>query len=346
MNYEQTAQDVLAAVGGRDNVITSTVCMTRLRLSLADLSQVNTHELDEIDGVLGTVQRGAQGIEVVFRPVVLDKLYQRFAVISGASTHEDILPERPSGALRVKISPGRRKSYEAQASATVEKLRTLAKDAAPDNEAISDEDDIDILRSFLAAQDSPSTKKSQPAAGSPTHASTSATTSVTRAETTHTPVVVGATSASPSRKILVLNGPNINMLGIREPDLYGTETFADLIETCHAASDEAGFSECVCYQSNHEGDLVDEIQHAYRIYDGIVFNPGAYTHTSIALLDALKAVQIPCIEVHISDVPAREGYRQISYIRSACFETITGEGIDGYRHAIHDMWSYLEVHSE
>ena len=134
-------------------------------------------------------------------------------------------------------------------------------------------------------------------------------------------------------KILVLNGPNINMLGIREPDIYGKNTFADLLALLDAAAVEFGV-EVTQYQSNHEGCLVDEIQKAYGFYDGIVINPAAYTHTSVAILDALKAVGIPAVEVHISDVDARESFRRISYPGMACVKTIKGQGLDGYRQAI------------
>ena len=134
-------------------------------------------------------------------------------------------------------------------------------------------------------------------------------------------------------KILVLNGPNINMLGIREPDIYGKNTFADLLALLDTAAVEFGV-EVTQYQSNHEGCLVDEIQKAYGFYDGIVINPAAYTHTSVAILDALKAVGIPAVEVHISDVDAREAFRRISYPGMACVKTIKGQGLDGYRQAI------------
>ncbi len=137
-------------------------------------------------------------------------------------------------------------------------------------------------------------------------------------------------------KILVINGPNINMLGIREKDIYGSNNYQSLIETCIQTGNDLGV-EIECYQSNHEGDLVDVIQNAYQRVDGIVINPGAYTHTSIALLDALKAVQIPTVEVHISKVEEREDFRQISYVRLACFKTITGKGIQGYVEAIHSL---------
>ena len=134
-------------------------------------------------------------------------------------------------------------------------------------------------------------------------------------------------------KILVINGPNINMLGIREPGIYGKNTFADLLKLLEDTAREENL-EIQQYQSNHEGDLVDKIQWAYGKVDGIVINPAAYTHTSIAILDALKAVAIPAVEVHISDVDAREPFRQISYAGMACVKTIKGQGLDGYRQAI------------
>ena len=134
-------------------------------------------------------------------------------------------------------------------------------------------------------------------------------------------------------KILVINGPNLNMLGIREPDHYGKETYADLIKKIEYHCAQKGV-DVELFQSNHEGDLVDKIQDAYQNVDGIVINPGAYTHTSIAILDAVKAVGIPTVEVHISKVEQREDFRKISYIRLACVKTITGHGTDGYLEAI------------
>ncbi len=141
-------------------------------------------------------------------------------------------------------------------------------------------------------------------------------------------------------KILVINGPNINMLGIREPDIYGKSGYAEL---CDTIKDYCAQRNIVAelYQSNHEGLLIDKIQSAYNNFDGIVINPAAYTHTSIAILDAVKAVGIPTVEVHISDVSAREDFRQISYIRSACIKTISGHGIKGYTEANDVIISYL-----
>ena len=134
-------------------------------------------------------------------------------------------------------------------------------------------------------------------------------------------------------RILVINGPNINMLGIREPGIYGKRSFNDLLQLLEDTGKELGI-EIEQYQSNHEGDLVDKIQWAYGKIDGIVINPAAYTHTSVAILDALKSVGIPAVEVHISDVDARESFRQISYAGMACCKTIKGHGLEGYREAI------------
>lgn len=134
-------------------------------------------------------------------------------------------------------------------------------------------------------------------------------------------------------KLLVINGPNLNMLGIREPGIYGKNTFADLLKLIEETAVELKI-EIEQYQSNHEGDIVDKIQWAYGKIDGIVINPAAYTHTSVAILDALKAVQIPAVEVHISDVDSREAFRHVSYAGMACCKTIKGHGLNGYREAI------------
>ncbi len=134
-------------------------------------------------------------------------------------------------------------------------------------------------------------------------------------------------------KILVINGPNINMLGIREPQHYGTKTYRDLLDLIEKTALEEGL-ETECFQSNHEGAIVDKIQEAYGSTDGIVINPAAYTHTSVAILDALNAVSIPAVEVHISDIDNREDFRRISYAGRACEKRIAGQGIDGYRQAI------------
>lgn len=143
-------------------------------------------------------------------------------------------------------------------------------------------------------------------------------------------------------KILVINGPNLNMLGIREPKHYGSESYADLQEKIKRFCAENGIGVEI-KQSNHEGDLVDFIQSAYFDgTDGIVINPGAYTHTSVALLDAVKSVSLPCVEIHISDLASREEFRQISYIRAACIATVSGEGTNGYISAIKLLTNHIK----
>ena len=134
-------------------------------------------------------------------------------------------------------------------------------------------------------------------------------------------------------KIWVLNGPNLNLLGLREPDIYGKQDFPALQSFIRESAAEAGV-EVELYQSNHEGAIVDVIQAAYGVYDGIVINPAAYTHTSVAILDALKAVGLPAVEVHLSDVSRRESFRQISFAGKACLRTYMGLGFEGYRRAI------------
>ena len=142
-------------------------------------------------------------------------------------------------------------------------------------------------------------------------------------------------------KIMVINGPNINMIGIREPDIYGKQTFSDLLALLDRTAQEEGL-DIQQFQSNHEGAIVDKIQACYGVMDAIVINPAAYTHTSIALLDAVKSVSIPTVEVHISKVEEREAFRQVSYIRAACIGTVSGQGTDGYLQAI----ALLEEHYE
>lgn len=135
-------------------------------------------------------------------------------------------------------------------------------------------------------------------------------------------------------KALVINGPNINFVGIREPGIYGSDSYDDIVALCQRTGLELGFESVECFQSNHEGDIVDKIQEAYGAIDGIVINPAAYTHTSVAILDALKAVSIPAVEVHISAVESREDFRQVSFAGMACFAKVTGEGIQSYAHAL------------
>ena len=141
-------------------------------------------------------------------------------------------------------------------------------------------------------------------------------------------------------KFLIINGPNLNLLGLREPDIYGKQDYATLCALCQAWCAEAGV-ECEIFQSNHEGVIVDRIQEAYGKVDGIIINPAAYTHTSVAILDALKAVGIPTVEVHISKVSEREDFRQVSFVRLYAARTIEGRGFDGYGEAIRWLKEHL-----
>ena len=142
-------------------------------------------------------------------------------------------------------------------------------------------------------------------------------------------------------KILVINGPNVNLLGLREPEIYGEKNYDYLLKYIKDYCDKCNV-QVEFFQSNHEGDIVDKIQEAYGVFDGIIINPAAYTHTSVAILDALKAVNIPAVEVHISKVDKREDFRQISFVRKYCFKTITGKGFDGYLEAVDALKSYIK----
>ena len=142
-------------------------------------------------------------------------------------------------------------------------------------------------------------------------------------------------------KILVINGPNMNMLGLREPEIYGNVNYKGLIEMIKKEADSMNI-ETEFFQSNHEGALVDKIQEAYGVFDGIIINPAAYTHTSVAILDAVKSVGIPTIEVHVSDPDTRDEFRKVSYIRQACIGTVKGKGLQGYIEALHTLNDYLK----
>ena len=141
-------------------------------------------------------------------------------------------------------------------------------------------------------------------------------------------------------KILIINGPNLNMLGIRQPEVYGYKTYADLVSYCLEEGKKLNL-EIKCFQSNHEGAIIDEIQNAYKVFDGIIINAGAYTHYSIAIMDALKSVDIPTVEVHLSDIYQREEYRHISYIKEASIKSIVGLGFEGYKLALETLIEHL-----
>ncbi|MEY8436686.1 type II 3-dehydroquinate dehydratase [Atopobiaceae bacterium 24-176] len=324
MDYKATAQQVLDACGGKANVRANAICMTRLRLELQDTSKVDSERLGTLHSVLGIRSHGANGVEVVFGPAIIDAIALDFCKLTdlplGRKTAKAIsamavgAPRRDSRPRQETLrdtNPARRASYAAQRKANRAFMATGVSGAAEP----AGTDDLDQLRRMLEGPGSLLDNISAPSEPKPA-------------------LDPLAGEGAPAPRLLVLNGPNINMLGVREPDIYGTDTYADLVALCKQEGKAAGFTEVRCFQSNHEGALVDEIQGALDRYEAIVLNPAAYTHTSVALLDALKAVGVPCVEVHISDVSSREDFRQVSYVRPACIATVTGEGLEGYGHAI------------
>lgn len=294
----QIARDVLAAVGGAKNVTANDICMTRLRLLTEDPSLVDTEQLSGTSGVLGIVKRGTNGVEVVFGPGKVDGVHDAIAGLTGLdSDGAGFSAEEPADADALKVTISTKASQP----------------AASEGEGAEGSIDLEDMRELMSILDADEKDE-----GPETDAAS-------------------PDDDAEGARVLVINGPNINMLGIREPKIYGSQSYQALLQLCQEAAADAGFAECSCFQSNHEGDLVDAIQDAYGSYDGIVINPGAYTHTSIAILDAAKAVGLPMVEVHISKVDEREDFRQVSYIRAACFETVCGLGIEGYRKAIDDL---------
>ncbi len=300
----QIANDLLAAVGGKANVTGNDLCMTRLRIVTDNPALVDAEQLSATSGVLGIVKRGSNGFEVVFGPGRAESVHDALVDLTGIDSESDsvdTVQKDVDPSITVSISKN-----PLRAAAKKQSAQASSAPVSADNSI--DPDDFESVKSLvdlLKQNESDDEEEAAPAS------------------------------------VLVINGPNINMLGIREPAVYGKEDFQALLDLCHKSAEEAGFTKCDCVQSNHEGDLVDAIQGAYKTYDGIVINPGAYTHTSIAILDAAKAVGLPVVEVHISKVEEREAFRQISYIRQACFETITGMGIQGYKKAIFDLADHI-----
>ena len=283
MDRQQIAEEVLAAVGGRDNVTANDICMTRLRIKTENPSLVDTDQLSAARGVLGFVKRGENGIEVVFGPGKVEAVHEALVKLTGIEGVDDDFAGSgaPAAPLHVHIT---------QNPLLGAALAAGEGDSARDE---GDETSVEDLVSLLDTMDAPAADEG--VAADPDEASP-------------------ARAAAPAR-VLVINGPNINMLGIREPDIYGHDSYQDMLRICHEAARDAGF----------------------------VINPGAYTHTSIAILDAAKAVGLPMIEVHISKVDEREEFRKVSYIRAACFETIAGMGVEGYRKAMFDMAAHLGI---
>ena len=294
MDSNAIAHEILNAIGGSKNLIHNEVCMTRLRLSISDMTLIDYEQLSTATGVLGIVGKGANGLEVVFGPNLVNQVNNSLDQILEE-------PEVTSCSLNEK--------HSASLPTHNEEVDELISLLAQKNTIDQNKEDFDSLASDLDTDDFEDNYEDDLEAP----------------------------------RLLIINGPNINMLGIREPEIYGKADYRTLIEACKTEAQSQGFSECVCYQSNHEGDLIDAIQDALGCYDGIIINPAAYTHTSVALLDTALAVQLPMIEVHLTDISTREDFRHISYIKDACFATVAGKGIDSYREAIQLMATYLRA---
>lgn len=359
MDAQAAARAVLKNIGGKGNVVQNDLCMTRLRLRVANPTLIDRDALINTTGVLGVVTFGSNGLEVVFGPRSVQEVFNAFQAITGLEPTMELPPlgRRAASGINVHITDTKpreagieelagaiddaapaapqpraqallahapltsRTAHEedSRADATLDLQRLMELDGAID----PDDDADDLYETF---EDDPA--DDDPAEDDP-------------AGEKDADIAAAAPSPAGGPRLLVINGPNINLLGVREPDLYGHEDYASLLALCHEVAEDAGFASCECYQSNHEGAIVDRIQEAMGTIDGIVINPAAYTHTSVAILDALKAVQIPAVEVHISKVSEREDFRQVSYVRKACFETVMGMGIQGYAKAIRDLADHL-----
>lgn len=359
MDAQAAARAVLKNIGGKGNVVQNDLCMTRLRLRVANPTLIDRDALINTTGVLGVVTFGSNGLEVVFGPRSVQEVFNAFQAITGLEPTMELPPlgRRAASGINVHITDTKpreagieelagaiddaapaapqpraqallahapltsRTAHEedSRADATLDLQRLMELDGAID----PDDDADDLYETF---EDDPA--DDDPAEDDP-------------AGEKDADIAAAAPSPAGGPRLLVINGPNINLLGVREPDLYGHEDYASLLALCHEVAEDACFASCECYQSNHEGAIVDRIQEAMGTIDGIVINPAAYTHTSVAILDALKAVQIPAVEVHISKVSEREDFRQVSYVRKACFETVMGMGIQGYAKAIRDLADHL-----
>lgn len=347
MTNEEIAASIIACLGGTGNIQSNALCMTRLRIQIIKPSLVDEAGLNDISGVLGSLKLGDHGIEIVCRPTLVQAIFESFSRLTGLSNNFEIRTRARGGAtldnseaLKVQISNPKASVQRTQAQQLKPMLHQTTFDPHHVNRMTSEaeeltklllENDKKISLNKIAHRKALHTSNADGKQQKKTHTIASGEKVSTREFKDHK---TRTTEALLPYHILILNGPNINMLGIREPTLYGRSSYEQLIQLCKHTAKELGFASCKCYQSNHEGDLVDMIQQAYGNYQGIVFNPGAYTHTSIALLDALKAVNIPTVEVHITNIDERDEFRKISYIRAACFKSIIGEGIDGYKQAI------------
>ena len=296
VNMGEVAQAVLDALGGRSNVLTNAVCMTRLRVTLQDSQIVDYENLADIQGVLGTSLRGQNGLEVVFGPRVIDSIYHEFIKLTGISARpDDLFPmSHHNSGIHVQIRTNKNK--ESAGMGESDRGRPLIADH-----------EMSVLENLFGGQER---------------------------EDEFDELHEGP-DAKEQLRLVVINGPNINMLGVPEKGIKADD-FPALLELCKKVASDAGFVRCDCYQSNHEGDLVDIIQDAYCVCDGIVINPGAYGSSS-ALCDAIRTVDIPTVEVHLHKLARKDT------VGRACLEMVSGEGIEGYRSAIRLLAAHLSV---
>ena len=284
MDKDEVARAVLASLGGASNVLTNTVCMTRLRVTLANPAQVNYEQLTDVRGVLGTASRGTNGLEVVFGPRMIDGIYHAFISLTGkAAGADDLFPmSRQETNMRVQIRTEKRSQASDSGTSGIE--------------SFINESDMSRLEDIFGKREE---KDDEP-----------------------------LSEQSGTWRLLVINGPNLNMLGMGSCTIEDSpDDFASLLELCKQAAQNVGFARCDCFQSNHEGDLVDKIQDAFGLYEAIVINPGAYGASS-ALREALGAVGVPAVEVHLLK------YSKTDAVGNACVATISGHGTEGYRRAI------------
>lgn len=288
LDKDVVARQVLDALGGRENVLSNAVCMTRLRVTLAEPQSVDYETLSDVQGVLGTATRGNNGLEVVFGPRVIDGIYHAFIKLTGISAGiEDLFPmSRQETNLRVQIRTSKKEPRQPVPSS---------------DHPLIGKDELSVLADLFGIKEK-------------------------------------ETDDAKVRKLrlIVLNGPNINMLGVTSSGATDEDAFPALLELCKQTAQDVGFARCDCFQSNHEGDLVDMIQDAYGIYDAIVINPGAYG-SSAALRDALRTVSVPAIEVHLHKLNRRDT------VGTACLSMKSGLGTDGYRLAIQELASHLDL---
>ena len=288
---DQIAKEVLEALGGSGNVLTNTVCMTRLRVTLREPQIVDYDALNNVRNVLGTATRGGNGLEVVFGPRVIDAVYHAFLRLTGIEAGTDALfpMSRQESNFRVQINSTSRASTIDQREWDSNHL---------------DQGDIDTLKELFTGEQEQSADVS--------------------------PCETFAQPKDPCN-LLVINGPNVNMIGLGLATIGEVEDFSAILELCKETAQSEGFARCVCLQSNHEGDLVDWVQDAWGNYGAIVINPTSYATTSITLREAIRSVGIPTIRVNLTEDESP------SCLDDTCAQHITGKGIAGYALAIREL---------